>query len=192
MYCSQCGAGSEEGDRYCSACGADLHRRERPRRWRLFAGGVAVTVALAAAIAIALSASGGDSSGASTDPYLKALDASCVSRNGEIVAAQARADAAGDLAAASGYADSLVAIAAEWRGELQSAKAPRDRAERVEGLGSALLETEVEAGILARLVRERNRPEAVQAASRVESRLRQVKAAASSLGLKRCAQLPVA
>lgn len=212
MFCPRCGAESAEGSRYCAACGAELPKKgDRPsdmegtsvglrdrferisgrsRQARLLTLGTLIAVAVAIGAFVVLKPAGEGSTSAREDAFTRTLDTSCVQRKRAIAAAQSAALAAGTLGAVGRYGDSLVVIAGEWRMMLRDLRSP-GQSESLEGLESALLEVEIEAGTLARIARESDRQTLGRSAAQVDAATGHVEAAVGSLGLERCARLSV-
>ncbi len=157
------------------------------RKARLISAGIAAAVIVALIAFIAL---GSDKETTiPQDGLTKAMDANCVRHKVEVAKAQALAVNGADLAAVSTYADSVVRIAGAWRRELGRLDAPDDRIERIENLRSALLETQIEAGALARSSRESDKAEVAAAAGRVDAATGNVEDAIQNLELERCSNL---
>ncbi len=211
MFCPRCGAESDDGSRYCAACGNELPRRAKlddpkaaesaglrdrlgrligsDRRSRMLSIGTVVAIVVATTAFFALSPADDDSEPAPPDSYAQALEEICVERKRKVGAAQETAVAGASLAAVSRYADSLVPIVGEWRLSLDELAPPVDRVELVDGLDTALLEVEIEAGTLARLAREGNREGVATTAARVDAATANVEAAITALDLRRCARI---
>jgi hypothetical protein len=154
---------------------------------RLVSAGIVVAVIVAIVAFIAL---GSDKeTTVPQDGLTKAMDANCVHHKVEIAKAQAVAVNGADLTAVSAYADSMVRVAGSWRRELGRLEPPADRAELIENLRSALLETQIEAGGLARSSRESDKPEVALAAGRVDAATGNVEGAIQDLELERCSHL---
>jgi hypothetical protein len=157
------------------------------RKARLISAGIAIALIVVIAAFIAL---GSDKeTTVPQDGLTKAMDAGCVHHKVEIAKAQAVAVNSADLAAVSTYANSVVRIAGAWRGELGRLGPPADRAELIENLRGALLETQIEAGALARSSRESDKPEVAAAAGRVDAATAKVEGAIQDLELERCSNL---
>jgi hypothetical protein len=216
MFCPRCGAENDEESRYCASCGTELARKAkapagaeeeggggqtfgervrgligRDRRTRMVTLGTVAAIAVAVGAFLALSPSG-EGSDVPQDSYTRLVDAACVQRKAEIAKAQGAALGAGGLAAVRNYADAIVPIAGEWRGELRRGAVPPDRTDLVDALTAALLEVQIEAGTLARVARESDAGEVTRAAAQMDAATANVEAAVDSLGLQRCGQLTIA
>lgn len=157
------------------------------RKARLVSAGIALAIVVAVVAFIALGSD--DEETVPQDGLTKALDANCVHHKVQIAKAQAEALNGGDLSAVSTYADSMVAMAGEWRLQLGRLNVPADRAAPVEGLEAALLEVQIEAGALARSAGEGNKAEVDSSAGRVDAATANVEDAVQELELERCSQL---
>jgi len=157
------------------------------RKARLVSAGIAVAIVVAIVAFIALGSD--DEKTVPQDGLTKAMDANCVHHKVTIAKAQAEALNGGNLAAVSTYADSMVAMAGEWRMQLGRLDVPADRAELVEGLEAALLEVQIEAGTLARSAREGDKAEIAVSAGRVDGATAKVEDAVHELELERCSEL---
>lgn len=157
------------------------------RKARLVSAAIVAAIVVAIVAFIALGSD--DEKTVPQDGLTRAMDANCVHHKVEIAKAQAEALNGGDLAAVSSYADSMVALAGDWRIEVGRLDVPADRAEPVEGLEAALLEVQIEAGALARSAREGDKAEVALSAGRVDAATANVEGAVQELELEKCSQL---
>jgi hypothetical protein len=207
MYCSNCGAENDNANRFCVACSSTLSKqsltpkesplsfRERlgrlfgtTPRARLLSAGTAIAAVVAIVAFIALKPS---EEAVSEDSYLRGLDQSCVTEKERISTLEAETlrQRRPDL---EEFASVLVTVVAEWRSNLQGTPSPPVHAESVQALASSLLGVLIEAGTLARVVREGSTAGAVAArAKAVDEATARVDRVIEGLGLKRCMNINV-
>jgi hypothetical protein len=122
---------------------------------------------------------------------LRGLDQSCVTEKERISTLEAETlrQRRPDL---EEFASVLVTVVAEWRSNLQGTPSPPVHAESVQALASSLLGVLIEAGTLARVVREGSTAGAVAArAKAVDEATARVDRVIEGLGLKRCMNINV-
>ncbi|MGN6257525.1 MAG: hypothetical protein ACTHN3_07225 [Solirubrobacterales bacterium] len=157
-------------------------------RARVVTAGTLVALAIAAIAFLSLNSSETGSS----SPYLEALDRACVAEKERIVSLE-RETLRAHPADLRGFASTLVAVVAEWRAALHKEQAPATESPGIKRLEDALLQTLIQAGVLARLTREPGSPTAIaKQAGAVDEATAEVDQAISALGLTECADLKVA
>lgn len=207
MFCPRCGTENDAGNRFCVSCGfelanvstrdptAQMSLRQRlqhlvgtSRRARLLsiATVAALVVALGAFIALKPS-----EESIAMDSYLRALDSSCSAEKARV--SRLELETLGRRPAdVEEFASVLVTIVAEWHFALQATPPPAIHFEAVKALESAMLDTLIEAGALARVTREGRPASAVNAqAQAVDRATVGVDRAIQNLGLERCAKAGV-
>jgi hypothetical protein len=206
MHCPNCGVENDDGNRFCVGCGSSLSKRspsaspppaslkERigrllgtTRRARLLT--VATALAIVVAIVAFIALKPGDESG--EDAFLQGVDQTCVAEK-ERISTLEQETLQQSPPNVGEFASVLVTIVAEWRSNLQATPAPQIHAEEIQALNSALLDVLIDAGGLARVIRE-DRPAAVigaQAGS-IDEATAGVDQAIEDLGLSDCQDLPV-
>jgi len=208
MFCPRCGAENDAGNRFCVSCGSTFSRKpageptaplskgERlkrvfgtTRRARLLSAATAAAILVAFVAFLALKPA---EESRTEDAFLRGLDRSCVAEKERISTLEQETlrQQPPDLAE---FAAVLVAIVAEWRTGLGATPAPPLHAPAVNALNIALREVLIDAGGLARVVRE-GRPAvalATQAGS-IDKATANANRAIEGLGLDDCAELDVA
>lgn len=201
MYCPHCGTENAESNRFCVNCGSALSRESRStassiplkerlarvvgttRKTRLVTA--ATVLALIVAV-IALMSLDTNDEGSAQDPYLKGLDRACVGEKKRISALEQKT-LGRQPSNLTDFASVLVTILAEWRVALRNDPAPAAHAADVEALEVQLREALIEAGALARLIKDGRPQQAIAAqASAVDQATEGVDSAISALGLRRC------
>lgn len=207
MFCPQCGAENEDGNRYCVGCGSDLPgtsgktTASAPISWRQRIGRIvgitrrarllSVFTMVAALIAVtAFLILKPASEGPGEDPYTRKLDKSCVTEK-QTIAALERQTAQQQSAGLATFAGALVTIIEEWRSSLQESPPPPVHAEAVQALDSALLEVLMKAGTLARVTRTGSAPAIATSAQAVDEASTQVEQAVKNLELSQCSDLSI-
>jgi zinc-ribbon domain len=207
MHCPNCGAENDDGNRFCVGCGSSLSKRSSSaaspsaslkervghlfgttRKARLLTVGTALAIVVAIVAFIALK----PSNESDQDAYLQGVDRMCVGEKERISTLEQetllqRPPNVGE------FASVLVTIVAEWQSTVRATPPPPVHKEGVEAFNSALREVLIDAGSLARAIRE-GRPAAVigaQAGS-IDAATTGVDQAAENLGLSDCQDLQVA
>jgi zinc-ribbon domain len=206
MFCPNCGAENDAGNRFCVNCGTTLSQKpagapapspgERlkrllgsNRRARLLSAATAIAIIVAIVAFVALDP--GEESGAQ-DTFLSGLDRSCVAEKERVsrLETETLRRSPPDLAE---FATVLVTIVAEWRASLEATPPPAIHAAGVEALDQGLREVLIEAGGLARLVRgsaPANRT--ATKAAEVDDATAAANRMIEDLGLDDCADIAVA
>jgi hypothetical protein len=202
MFCPHCGTNNQTGNRYCVGCGSDLSgsaasRREQvsvrmrlahaigaTRRARLLSA--ATALALLVAIGAFAALKPGAENAASEDFFTRATDRSCLKEKRTIAALERNTlqQSEPDIVT---FAGALVSVVAEWRSSLQESPVPPIHSGPVAVLESALLQTVIRAGALARVARGGNPARVAAQAQLVDKASSQVDRAIETVGLARCA-----
>jgi hypothetical protein len=206
MHCPNCGVENNDGNRFCIGCGSSLSKRsssaatppaslkERAgrllgttRKARLLTVATAVAILIAIVAFIALTP--GDESG--EDPFLQGVDQACVAEK-ERISTLERETLRQRPPNLEAFASVLVTIVAEWRSDLQSTSAPPTHTEGVQALSSALRKVLIDAGGLARVVREGHPVAAIETqAGAIDEATAGADQAIEDLGLADCQDLSV-
>ncbi|HEY0318371.1 MAG TPA: hypothetical protein VGC49_08760 [Solirubrobacterales bacterium] len=126
------------------------------------------------------------------DAYLHTTDAACVAEKARISSLE-RETLSRHPPDVEEFASVLVTIVAEWRTALKRLPPPKIHASNIEELDSALLQTLIRAGILARVVREGESANVIaKQAQSVDESTANVDRAIERAGLTKCGQITVA
>lgn len=157
------------------------------RRARLLS--LATVAALLVAIAAFVALEPGDES--AEDPFLQGIDGTCVAEK-ERISSLEQETLQQHPPNVEEFASALVTIVAEWQSNLQATPAPQIHAEGIGTLNSALREVLIDAGHLARVMREGRPPAVIGAqAGSIDEATAGVNRAIEDLGLASCEDLAV-